>query len=482
MDLLVSLFSQIGLDTSSPLASLWYILSHGGFIFIFWILFRGLADVWLDSRQNIFASKLEWIYLAIDVPKENEQSIKAVEQIFNQISGSMSGGNLIDKWIKGYFQPNFSFEIVSIEGYIQYIIRTPKIFRDLVEAAVYAQYPGAQLTRIEDYTQDITPENFKEQGYDLWGAQFGFWNKNPYPIKTYPMFEHTAAKTNVDPLAAILEIFARMGPGEQAWFQIIAKPISESWKEESKKEVQRIIGAPAKKEEPKGIDKLLDTPSSFASKIGDTYFIKAGSDGDEKKQDMPSKMLYLSPGERQLVELIENKASKTGFETKIRYIYFAKGTKLMKTKAVSGLVGALKQYALLDSNGFIPLPGTKTAVDYFRVKQRVYKLQQKIIKNYKARSSGSGVKGFIMNTEELATIYHFPNKDILISAVSSVEAKKGEAPFSLPTTQPEDYDPIANARQKNQSTQNQNKITQNSIEENNSQENLDGAPPANLPI
>ena len=69
---------------------------------------------------------------SIDVPKDNEQSPKAVEQIFNQIWGYKSGANFVEKWWKGMFLPTMSLELVSIGGYIQYIIRAPSIFKDLV--------------------------------------------------------------------------------------------------------------------------------------------------------------------------------------------------------------------------------------------------------------------------------------------------------------------------------------------------------------
>ncbi len=434
MDFLFNFLIQSGLDTSSPWSVLWWLFTHGGFIFIVWVILKGLSALWLNWRQGIYASKVKWIYLAIDVPRDNEQSPKAVEQIFNHLWGSIKGANLIEKWWDGYFQQNFSLELVSIEGYIQYIIRTQAVFRDLVEAAIYAQYPEAQITEIEDYTQEFTPDNFKEKGYNLWGAQFGLVKDEIYPIKTYPLFEHPISKTIVDPMAAILEVFSRMGKGEQAWLQIVIKPVADDWKEKSEKEVKKIVGAKTETKK-SAIDKLMDAPSGIATKIGDVVFGPAAESGKkEEKLEVPSKMLYLSPGERETVEAIDRKATKTGFKTKIRYIYLAKKEVFSKPKGVSGLVGALRQFTLLNANGFKPVKGTVTKADYFRVEQRVYRLQRKILKNYKSRSSWAGgdKEGFILNTEELASIYHFPSKGIVAPTLKTIEAKRSEAPFELP--------------------------------------------------
>ena len=202
MEQILNFLAKAGMGAANPMSVLWWLFTHGGFIFVIWAVFLGLREVWLNWRQDLYYNSLKWTYLAIDVPRDSEQSPKAVEHIFSQIWGSITGRNFVEKWWEGKFMPNFSFEIVSIEGYIQYIVRTPTIFRDLVEASIYAQYPDAQITEIEDYTKDITPNNFKQKGYELWGAQYMLVNDEVYPIKTYPLFEHSIAQQIIDPMAA----------------------------------------------------------------------------------------------------------------------------------------------------------------------------------------------------------------------------------------------------------------------------------------
>ncbi|HPA25775.1 MAG TPA: hypothetical protein PLK76_03385 [bacterium] len=446
MEILLEYFSQVDFG-NNPLASFGFILAHGGFIFVVYALVSGFILIWLNSRQGIFASKLKYVCLAIDAPRNSEQSPKAIEQIFNQLWGIVAAPTFSEKWLDGKFQVCYSLELVSVGGYVQYIIRAQDILKDLVEAAIYAQYPEAQISLIEDYTKDITPENFKELGYDLWGAQLQELKDEAYPIKTYPQFEHAMARTIVDPTASVLEIFSKFRPGEMGWLQIIIKPVMDpDWQPGVLKEAKKIMGVKeeGKKQQSGLADSFLNSTGNAITKMADSIFVHANVEAkEEKKNDLPSKMLYLSPAERATVEAIENKASKTGFQTKIRYIYLGKKPGMNKATGVSGFWGAFKAHAGL--NGFKPLSGTMTSIKPWEKKifpGRLYDLQKKILRNYKSRSMWAGINEnrgkFVLNVEELASLYHFPYVGVGTAAIKSVGAKRAEAPYILPTETEED--------------------------------------------
>jgi len=436
MEILLDFLNQLGLGAGTgPFSDFWAVFKNGGFIFIIYTLVDGFANIWVNNRQAIFASKAKWIYLAIDVPRDNEQSPKAVEQIFNHLWGIIKTPFFKEKWWDGYFQLGYSLELVSIEGYIQYIIRTTDKNRDIVEAAIYAQYPTAEITAIEDYTKDFTVDNFKQKGYDLWGSQLQELRDDIYPIRTYPLFEHPVAKTIVDPMAALLELFSRFGPGEQAWIQVAIRPVmDDSWQKNSAAAVKNILGTPAEVKKQGIMDQVLNLPNQALSSLADNFLIQVKTEKKEQKMEVPSKMLYLSPGERQSVEAIETKALKTGFQTKIRYIYLAKKEKMNKATGVSGFFGAYKQFGWL--NGFKPYGKSSTMANYWFKDIRLLKKQKKILKQYKSRSLWSGYNGertrFVLNIEELASLYHFPYKGVGTAAVKTVGAKKAEAPYILP--------------------------------------------------
>jgi len=436
MEMLLDFLNQLGLGAGTgPFSDFWAVFKNGGFIFIIYVIVEGFAEVWKNNRQAIFASKTKWVFLAIDVPRDNEQSPKAVEQIFNHIWGIIKSPIFKEKWWDGYFQVGYSLELVSIEGYIQYIIRSTDKNRNIVEAAVYAQYPTAQITEIEDYTKDFKPDNFKEKGYDLWGAQLQELREDFYPIRTYPLFEHPVAKTIVDPMAALLEIFSRLGPGEQAWLQIAIRPVhDDTWQKNSAAAVKKILGTPTEAKKTSMIDQMIDLPGQAITNLADNFLISAKTEKKEQKLEVPSKMLYLSPGERQAVEAIETKALKTGFQTKIRYIYIAKKENMNKATGISGFFGAYKQFGWL--NGFKPHNQASTIANYWFKGRRLLKKQKRILKQYKSRSLWSGVNAergrFVLNIEELASLYHFPYKGVGPAAVKTVGAKRAEAPYILP--------------------------------------------------
>ncbi|MFA4845704.1 MAG: hypothetical protein WC654_04055, partial [Patescibacteria group bacterium] len=218
-----------GID--NPLESFWFLLKIGGWLPMLITLLWGFKELWLHYIREKYEQHWKWVVLSIDVPKDNEQSPKAVESIFAQVAGALTSGNLIEKYIKGKVQEPFSFEIASHEGYVRFYVRTTVQFRDLIEAAIYAQYPSAEIMEIDDYTP-FAPANFPNEEYNLWGTEFVLQNKEAYPIRTYVEFEHTLSQEFKDPMAAFLEALSKLGVGEHIWTQIIIKPVSDHWKEE----------------------------------------------------------------------------------------------------------------------------------------------------------------------------------------------------------------------------------------------------------
>jgi hypothetical protein len=154
--------------------------------------------------------------------------------------------------------------------------------------------------------------------------------------------------------------------------------------------------------------------------------------GSDSKSDDSDQMVFLSPGQRMLVELIEAKMSKLGFYCKIRVAYIARKEVFSKAKRVGTFFSVLKQYGSLNANALKPAKPMTTKADYFFVKKRIQKKQAKFIRAYRGRSMGRGMKPYILNIEELATLYHFPAFNIKAPLLKRTESKKGEPPTSLP--------------------------------------------------
>lgn len=410
------------------------VIALGGWLILFYMLFLAGSLMWVEYKESRYTKHWKWVLLAIDIPLLNIQTPKAVEQIFAHLAGAYERVNIAKKFWHGYKQPHFSFEIISIEGYIQFLVRTEASFRDLMEAAIYAQYPEAEITEVEDYVESA-PVDFPDESNEMWGSDFALTQSDAYPIRTYEEFEHSISKDTAlkDPMAAILESFTRLGPGEQMWFQILIQPTGSDWKEKIIDRVKELIGAKARNSGGSKIaDFMTDLPLKFLEFAGEQVFGgEAGTKKESKeKEGPPSNILYLTPGERKMVESMEGKMSKIGFKTKMRGIYLARKEVFKTERGVSALIGAINQFNIPSANSIAPTFGVHAS--YVGAKWRESYRKRLLMKAYKKRKMNAGANPFILNIEELATIWHFPMSHIKTPLLQKTEGKRAEPPAGLP--------------------------------------------------
>ena len=429
----------IAAGQGTPIENMWYLFIHGGWVVFVITIIAALIWGYINYIQNKYAASIKWTMLAIDVPQENLQSTKAIEHIFAAMWPFYESYNLKEKFIDGKFQQAFSLEIVSIGGYTQYLIRVPQSHKDIVEAAVYAQYPKAEIFEVEDYTERYKDLKFPSDEYDIWGSEFKLQKPSPYPIRTYPEFEDSLTQTFADPMAAVLEVFNKINKDEELWTQFVITPINNDWKEEGYKIINKIIGA--KQEKKKGIMDSVLYPFYYLATLIEELFIygigyEPGQVGTSSKMEYNepiNKMLYLTPEEKNVIEGITRKISKIGYRVKLRGIYLGHKGKLNKPKGVATFIGALQQFSTLDLNALMPVMKTFTKANYLFVDKRVEAKQRRILMNFKNRSqTGGWGKGFVFNIEELASVFHFPVPEAVRESVKTVGAKKEAPPVDLP--------------------------------------------------
>ncbi|MBI2426432.1 MAG: hypothetical protein HYV34_01165 [Candidatus Kerfeldbacteria bacterium] len=432
MDISIDLtWLLVGGQIPNPFQLFWVLFLHGGWIFLSGLTVVGIFLGWHQGRVNRHRSEIEYIYLAVDVPKDNEQSLKAIEQIFAQLAGIEESLNFRKKWIEAKVHETFSLELISIEGFVQYIIRTAKEYRDVVESAIYSQYPDAEITQVEDYAKEFHHLTFPSEDYDLWGTEFTFIKSDAYPIRTYEHFEQAISeKKFADPMAALLESMGHLGPGEQFWLQLVLTPIEQEWQEKSHHKVKELIGADVHKEDRMG--KYVFKSLEF---MGDQLFMPTeAAGGKHEEKGPPSQMQYLTEGQKTTVLAIEEKAGKIGYKVKFRIVYLAKKEVFHKGRGVAPMGGAILQFNDMNLNGFKPRKKTKTSGGQIFQKRRLAWRQRKILHHYIDRiDHAEGGHGIVLNIEELASLYHFPLIDVKAPLVKKVEAKKGEPPATLPT-------------------------------------------------
>lgn len=385
-----------------------YIFINGGWLIFVLLFMQGMYFFWMYRVQNHYDSLREWVLLAIDVPKDNEQSPKAVENIFAHLAGAHGSKTLWEKYWQGATQDWFSLEIISINGYVQYIIRTVVKFRDLVESAIYAQYPDAVITGVEDYTSGF-PAFFPNDRYDMYGTEFVLVENEAFPIRTYIEFEHTLSQEFKDPLSGLLETMGKLGDGEQLWLQIIILPIDDNWKKQAISLIRRIIGEKQKRNA--GIAGLFFGEIGNIGQTASGQITGAQTAGKtaSRTDELPSKMLYLSPYEKERVEGITRKIKKIGFKTKIRSVYIAQKENFIVQHGREALVGAIKQFNTVDLNAI--KPDTKYVgvhASYLLAEWRKNRKKIKLMRRFKSRSPMLGRGLYVLNNEELASLWHFP--------------------------------------------------------------------------
>ncbi len=425
------------LGSQGLLEIVWYLFIHGGWVLFLVFLLYVAHEMWLSYVQEKWEAKQEYVLLSISIPKMNEQSPKAVENIFSHLAGAHGSVNIYDKYVEGEKQLSFSLEIISTEGYIQFIIRTSTKFKDLVEASIFAQYPDAEIAEVPDYTEGF-PEKFPDDEYDLWGTEFIITEKECYPLRTYREFEHPLTGEFKDPMAALLENYSHIGKGEHVWLQIIVIPIGQKeWKKNGLEHVNKLIGKKTASKK-KLSDYAANAPMKVLEATGDILSPGGGvgvsGASQEDKPQEKSQMLYLSPGEKDIVAAIEQKLSKIGFRCKIRAIYVGKKEVFQKSRAAHPLIGAIKQFNTVDLNSVKPdykKVGTGGLIVFKNIRKNYRR--GKIMRAYKTRSDWMGMgEGFVLNIEELATLFHFPDISVKAPLLKKTEAKRGEPPFSLP--------------------------------------------------
>lgn len=414
---------QIYKELGHVLYEFWWAILPPPLFFIFQTLWMDYAAFYsADSWHN----RLKWTMLEIIPPKEIEKGPKLMESVYSAMAGVTTTPNTFSRFKEGFYtQHRFSLELVGEEGKAHFYIRTQVNLRNLVESAIYAQYPDAQITEVADYIQRF-PKILPNKKWNLYGADFEFTDAPPMPIKTYDKFEESVTGEMIDPMASLVEVIGTLGPGQHIWLQYVLEPLLEPWAYEKKQKdvVNKITGRGAA--EPNGgIGKDL---TDVISNLPKGLFQEVEFKKLEKKEEQPLEF-RLTPMEKEKLKALEENLGKNSFKTKMRLIYFSP-VETFNMGYISSFVGAIKQFNDMNYNQMKPEDITKTYGKIFFTKTRADFRKRKLYKRYKDRDMDD-VK-IVLSTKELATVYHFPDMGVKSPSVTRVPSKLGAAPPNLP--------------------------------------------------
>jgi hypothetical protein len=141
---------------------------------------------------------------------------------------------------------------------------------------------------------------------------------------------------------------------------------------------------------------------------------------------------FMTEGEKEVIKAIEQKISKLGFETNIRFIYIDRRDSFTRAN-VSAITGAFRQFNTQNLNGFRPdistLPKITSRFAFFKALREEMR-KRALFSNYRSRIMNPKVS--VLNIEELATIYHPPIVAVAAPMLRRIESRKGEPPPTLP--------------------------------------------------
>ena len=328
------------------------------------------------------------LVMQILVPRENDRTPLAAEQMFASIHGILGDS------IKSLDM--ISFEIASSgEDGIKFYVVIPQHLAKFVEGQIYAQYPNADIRYVSDYTkkENTNMKLFVTTGEVELEKDFIF------PIKTFRNFE-------VDPLAAITGAISDLKIGHTAWIQILVRPVSNYWQSSSKKYITAIRDG----KNPYG-DSFMEKLGALLSGVGKNLS-NMGSEGEPQRKEV----VKLQPGQEEELGEIENKMLKLGFEFSIRVVTKAP-TQIESEQILRDIVASFKQFTTAHLNTFIHSIPTKSG--------------QEIYSDYINRYLSGDIVD-ILNIEELASLYHLPNISVETPNIAWSRSKKLEPPMNLP--------------------------------------------------
>lgn len=329
------------------------------------------------------------VLLMLEIPRENDKKELAAEQLFASLHGILRDRKELKN--SGGVQEHLSFEIVSTAGQIRFYVWVPKVLQSFVEGQIYSQYPTVQIYKMnEDYAdgRNKYPVNYM--------AELNLVENEALPIKTFDTFE-------VDPLAGITGTLAKLDPDrtEEMWIQILARPIPDDWhKNTTDRWIQRIKAG--KKAIGSGLDWVW-----LVEALGALFRPPAGGTNSEEKVE-------LSERAKTQIAKAEEKATKLGYEVKIRLAYLGQNETDAKLN-MQALVGTFKQYNSTNLNGFKQVGGTYNKSDLDAYKMRQF-----------------SDRGFILNISELASVYHLPHTSVETPNIVWANSKTAEPPAQLP--------------------------------------------------
>lgn len=317
-----------------------------------------------------------------------EEVLSQAQVMYNVISSTATKGFKS----RIYGQRHISFEIIAHEGLIHYYAVVPAVLTDVVRQSIEAAYPTARLEEVEE--RNIFSQAGKISG--TIGGEFTLKKDYVYPIATYQESKRDAAR-------ALLNALSTVTREDGVAVQMMIRPAAESWTRNS-------IFTANKIKKDKGV-KTSGVGDLFRPKSLMEALWKPPETKDEKPEDK-----QLTSLEQGLVEAIEEKTRYPGYETLIRVVV-SSNTAARSQSLLKNIIAAFSLFDSTVNNGF---------------KFSISKDIEELVTAYIFRFFPQSVNKNVLNSVELATVFHLPDQNsIPTSQVQRQLAKQVDGPTQV---------------------------------------------------
>lgn len=365
--------------------------------------------IYIQARRRLREQKnyergLKMVPLLIHLPPPSEdteatgrdirdivdENISKAQVIYNIIASTLQKGFKADL----YGQRHFAFEIVGVSGFAYFYAAVPVSLVDVVKQAIVSAYPSARLEEVAEH--NIFSPVGKVTGTA--GGELHLKEEFAYPIATFQDLKR-------DAMQALLNSLSTLEKEDGAGIQILMRPSNPSWRKTA-------LAVASKKRKgdkgAKGGEQVLGVLKEFG-----TAFVKP----PENKKDEKGGGKDLSSLEQATLDAIEDKTRHPGYEVLIRVVVSSNVSSRAEA-ILNNIVAAFSLFDAQGKNGFKYVPAKN--VDEF-------------ITNYILRIFPQEQNKDILNSVELATIFHFPDqRNIPTSQLERQESKQVDGPRNMP--------------------------------------------------
>jgi hypothetical protein len=379
-----------------------------------WMVFAVLltvvgAAIWYIIRQRRaghLSRHMRLGVLKVTLPKQFEQDddrrdpkdiIGLMEPVYSSLLSFLETKTL-PAFLRG--QETFSFEIAVQHGEVLFYVVAPKDALPLLEQQIHAQYPAAHIEPDHNYLLfDHT---------NLQSAVCGFSSAKSYvfPIRTYRLLEN-------DPLNSVTNTLSKVTADQNALIQVLVQPRKQNWQRAAAQALQNI-------QQGKGFEHNTTVAKQLASAakdVGKTIVSKPDDEQARRTDAMNSSRndVRLTAMQENQAKLISEKGGKVGFNVQIRMIARAE-TQLQADQQLQSMIAGFAQFNAPEMNSF-----TVAA-----------KGNRQLLIDAVLRSFSSKQPRMVLNTEELASVFHFPNRHLDTPNVHWLGSRRLAPPVGLP--------------------------------------------------